>query len=100
LATQTESIYTRNKEVWKTTNRDILEKHLVDDGLPFSKESVDAAHALYVKELQDIDEKKAQEEKAKADAERKKGAANPPPSPPTNTPVAPQYRLMRRPNAC
>jgi hypothetical protein len=68
LAAQTQSIHTRNREFWKTTNRDILEQHCVTEGMDFTKEAIDAAHAMYVKELQDIDEKKAQEEKAKEEA--------------------------------
>jgi hypothetical protein len=66
LATQTESIYTRNKDVWKATNRQTLEDHLVKEGIEFSKQAVDAAHAKYVGEIQASDEAKA-----KADAERK-----------------------------
>ncbi len=88
LAPQTESIYTRNKEVWKATNGDILEDHLVKEGLPFSKDSVDAAHARYVAELQAAEEAKAKEE-ARKEAERKatETAANPSTNPPTTSPT-------------
>ncbi|MGA3405780.1 MAG: hypothetical protein ABSD49_08630 [Candidatus Bathyarchaeia archaeon] len=66
LAAQTESIYIRNKEVWKTTNRDILEDHCVKEGLNFSKEAIDATHAKYVAELQIADEAKAKADAAEA----------------------------------
>jgi hypothetical protein len=56
----------RNKDVWKATNRQTLEDHLVKDGIEFSKEAVDAAHAKYAGEIQASDEAKA-----KADAARK-----------------------------
>jgi len=86
LATQTESIYIRNKEVWKTTNRDTIEDHCVKEGLNFSKEAIDAAHAKYVAELQAADEAKARADAA--EAERKKAAetAATPPLTPTATP--------------
>jgi hypothetical protein len=86
---QTQSIHTRNREVWKATNRDVLEKHLIDEGLPFMKESVDAAHAKYVAELQQADELKAKEEKAKADAvEAARKAAETAAKTPQSTPAA------------
>ena len=83
LAAQTEMIYTRNKEVWKATNRDTLEGHLIKECLPFSKDSVDAAHARYVAELQVADEAKAKEEARKA-AEVAKTPPTPHYYPPTN----------------
>jgi hypothetical protein len=89
LATQTESIYTRNKDVWKATNRQILEDHLVKEGIEFSKETVDAAHARYVAEIQAADEAKA-----KADAARK--AAENPSEYSSNSPSKPITRGVHR----
>jgi hypothetical protein len=90
LAAQTEMIYTRNKEVWKTTNRDILEDHCVKEGLNFSKEAIDAAHARYVAELQAAEEAKAKADAAKEAASKAAEAAartpvTPPVTPPTTT---------------
>jgi len=60
-------LYTRIRDVWKTINRGDIEQHLIKEGLPFTKEAVDAAHAKYVAELQAADEKaKAAEEARKA----------------------------------
>jgi hypothetical protein len=78
-------IYTRNKEVWKATNRDILEKHLVDEGIDFNKDSVDAVHARYVAELQAADEAKVKAEEAKAKAKAAETAASTPPTTPLTT---------------
>jgi hypothetical protein len=43
-----------------------IEQHLIKEGIPFSKESLDAAHAKYVNELQQADEKAKAEEARKA----------------------------------
>jgi hypothetical protein len=80
----------RNKDVWKATIRQTLEDHLVKEGIEFSKEAVDAAHARYVAEIQAGEEAKAKEEKAKAEAvEAARKAAETaatPPLTPTATP--------------
>jgi hypothetical protein len=85
MSRQTELIYTRNKEVWKATNRQTLEDHLVKEGLPFSKEVVDAAHARYVAELQAAEEAKAKEEARKAAEAATKTPTKTPPN--TVTPI-------------
>ncbi len=85
LAAQTESIYTRNKEFWKATNRDILEAHCVKEGLNFSKEIIDAAHAKYVAELQAAEEAKAKADAAEAERKAAETAARTPPTTPLTT---------------
>ena len=81
MATQTESIYTRNKDVWKATNRDILEAHCVKEGIDFTKDIIDVVHARYVAELQAAEEAKAKADAA--EAERKKAAETTSTTPPT-----------------